>query len=85
MRNVPAEYLHITRKKKKKIMSSSGQNLAGKNQSACIHYEGTMGRIFKQLDNLVDKGEDIKHSVKKVVNNYKYKFDVLFEDTSESD
>ena len=44
--------------------------------------EWTMDRIFKQLDYLVDKGEDIKHAVKKVVNNHKYKFDVLFEDTS---
>ena len=50
-----------------------------------LRNEGTMGRIFKQLDYLVDKGEDIKHAVKKVVNNHKYKFDVLFEDTSDSE
>ena len=46
-----------------------------------LRHEGTMGRIFKQLDYLVDKGEDIRRAVKKVVNNHKYKFDVLFEDT----
>ena len=50
-----------------------------------LRNEGTMGRIFKQLDYLVDKGDDIKHAVKKVVNNHKYKFDVLFEDTSDSE
>ena len=50
-----------------------------------LRNEGTMGRIFKQLDYLVDKGEDIKHAVKKVVNNHKYKSDVLFEDTSDSE
>ena len=50
-----------------------------------LRNEGTMGRIFKQLDYLVDKGEDIRHAVKKVVNNHKYKFDVLFEDTSDSE
>ena len=48
-----------------------------------LENEGTMGRIFKQLDYLIDKGEDIKHAVKKVVNHHKYKFDVLFEDTSD--
>ena len=50
-----------------------------------LRNEGTMGRIFKQIDYLVDKGEDIKHAVNKVVNNHKYKFDVLFEDTSDSE
>ena len=38
-----------------------------------LRNEGTMGRIFNQLDYLVDKGEDMKHAVKKVVNNHKYK------------
>ena len=43
------------------------------------------GVYVSKLDYLVDKGEDIKHVVKKVVNNHKYKFDVLFEDTSDSE